>query len=98
MTPEERAHRSAEAMWSTDRASKWFGMEIVSVSPAVEQVRVRTPEVRVTRVENTADEGIEIVGVTSDGIEIIEAEVATPPASGGGHNGQAAQDGIVFLD
>ena len=32
MTPEERAHRSAQAMWSTDQASKWFGMEIVSVS------------------------------------------------------------------
>lgn len=28
MTPEERAWRSAEAMWAGDAASKWFGMEI----------------------------------------------------------------------
>jgi len=28
MDGKERAHRSAEAMWSTDQASQWFGMEI----------------------------------------------------------------------
>ena len=28
MTPKERAEKSAEAMWSTDDASKWVGMQI----------------------------------------------------------------------
>lgn len=32
MTPETRAHKSAEAMWADDNASPWFGMEIVEVS------------------------------------------------------------------
>lgn len=31
MTPKERAERSADAMWSKDRASKWFGMRIDDV-------------------------------------------------------------------
>ncbi|KRS19482.1 hydroxyphenylacetyl-CoA thioesterase PaaI [Roseovarius indicus] len=31
MTPKERAQKSAEAMWKDDRASQWFGMEIVEV-------------------------------------------------------------------
>ncbi|MEQ9675710.1 MAG: hydroxyphenylacetyl-CoA thioesterase PaaI [Roseovarius indicus] len=31
MTPKERAENSAEAMWKDDRASQWFGMEIVEV-------------------------------------------------------------------
>ena len=31
MTPKERAKKSAEAMWKDDRASQWFGMEIVEV-------------------------------------------------------------------
>ncbi len=31
MTPKERAERSAEAMWSGDRASAWVGMEIANV-------------------------------------------------------------------
>ena len=31
MTPKERAEKSAEAMWKGDRASQWFGMEIVEV-------------------------------------------------------------------
>ncbi len=31
MTPEERAERSAKAMWGDDNASKWAGMEIVRV-------------------------------------------------------------------
>jgi acyl-CoA thioesterase len=31
MTPRERAERAAQAMWSDDRASAWFGMEILSV-------------------------------------------------------------------
>lgn len=32
MTPEERAKKSALAMWQCDQASKWLGMEIVTVS------------------------------------------------------------------
>ncbi|MDW4496451.1 hydroxyphenylacetyl-CoA thioesterase PaaI [Sulfitobacter sp. D35] len=31
MTPTERAERAAQAMWSTDEASKWFGMQIDAV-------------------------------------------------------------------
>ncbi len=31
MTPKERAEKSAESMWRGDRASQWFGMEIVEV-------------------------------------------------------------------
>ena len=33
MTPEERAHRCADAMWATDRASQALGMRIASVGP-----------------------------------------------------------------
>ena len=32
MTPDERAKLSADAMWSDDHASKWFGMQIDEVS------------------------------------------------------------------
>lgn len=32
MTPDERAKRSADAMWVGDNASKWFGMSIDEVS------------------------------------------------------------------
>jgi len=31
MTPKERAEKSAKAMWSTDGASQWLGMVLVSV-------------------------------------------------------------------
>jgi acyl-CoA thioesterase len=31
MTPQERATRAAEAMWSDDGASQWLGMTLVSV-------------------------------------------------------------------
>lgn len=31
LTPKERAQRSAQAMFSTDNASKWFGMTIMEV-------------------------------------------------------------------
>jgi len=31
MTPKERAEASAKSMWSTDGASQWLGMSIVSV-------------------------------------------------------------------
>lgn len=33
MTPQERAERSAAAMWATDAASKWLGMTLDSVGP-----------------------------------------------------------------
>jgi acyl-CoA thioesterase len=33
MTEEERARRSARAMWAEDRASPWFGMELDAVGP-----------------------------------------------------------------
>ena len=33
MTPDERAQRSAEAMWATDAASKWLGMSLDAVGP-----------------------------------------------------------------
>jgi len=32
MTPETRATRSAAAMWASDAASKWLGMQIISVT------------------------------------------------------------------
>lgn len=31
MTPKDRAAKSAAAMWASDEASKWFGMEIAEV-------------------------------------------------------------------
>ena len=34
MTPKERAQKSAAAMWSDDRASGWFGMELIDVDEA----------------------------------------------------------------
>jgi acyl-CoA thioesterase len=43
LTPQERARRSAEAMWAGDRASQALGMRIVEVSPgrAVLEMTVR---------------------------------------------------------
>lgn len=31
LTPEERAAKSAEAMWTNDDASKWMGMKVITV-------------------------------------------------------------------
>ena len=31
MTPQERARKVAETMWADDRASTWFGMELVEI-------------------------------------------------------------------
>ncbi|WP_341236159.1 hydroxyphenylacetyl-CoA thioesterase PaaI [uncultured Sulfitobacter sp.] len=31
MTPKQRAQKAADAMWSDDRASGWFGMELIDV-------------------------------------------------------------------
>ncbi|MDJ0824054.1 MAG: hydroxyphenylacetyl-CoA thioesterase PaaI [Rhodobacter sp.] len=33
MTPQERAERSAAAMWASDDASKWVGMSLQRVTP-----------------------------------------------------------------
>ena len=33
ITAEERAERSARAMWDNDRASKWVGMQLAEVGP-----------------------------------------------------------------
>ena len=33
MTPEERAEKSAAAMWANDAASKWLGMRLDAVGP-----------------------------------------------------------------
>lgn len=33
MTEEERARRSAEAMWATDAASQWLGLRLIDVGP-----------------------------------------------------------------
>lgn len=33
MTPQERAERSAKAMWAGDSASKWLGMRIDEIAP-----------------------------------------------------------------
>lgn len=33
MEPEDRARRSAEAMWAKDAASRWFGMTLDEVGP-----------------------------------------------------------------
>ncbi len=33
MSAQERAERSAEAMWASDDASKWLGMSLEAVSP-----------------------------------------------------------------
>ena len=33
MTPQERAERSAAAMWATDAASKWLGLTLDAVGP-----------------------------------------------------------------
>lgn len=35
MTPQERAARAAEAMWSDDGASQWLGMTLLSVDEGV---------------------------------------------------------------
>jgi len=33
MTPQERAERSADAMWASDAAAKWLGLTLNSVGP-----------------------------------------------------------------
>jgi acyl-CoA thioesterase len=38
LTPQERARRSAEAMWAGDRASQALGMEVVEVGPGTATV------------------------------------------------------------
>ena len=33
MTPQERAEKSAAAMWATDKASKWLGIRLDAIGP-----------------------------------------------------------------
>ncbi len=33
MTPQQRAEKSAAAMWANDRASKWLGMSLDAIAP-----------------------------------------------------------------
>jgi acyl-CoA thioesterase len=40
VTPEQRARRSAEAMWTGDNASQALGMELVTVSPGRATMRM----------------------------------------------------------
>jgi len=40
ITAQERARRSAEAMWSTDGASQWLGMEVISVGPGTATLKM----------------------------------------------------------
>ncbi|KUF11120.1 hydroxyphenylacetyl-CoA thioesterase PaaI [Pseudoponticoccus marisrubri] len=40
MTPKERAERSAAAMWDSDGASQWLGMELVSVDEGQAELRL----------------------------------------------------------
>jgi acyl-CoA thioesterase len=35
MTPKERAHKSAQAMWKNDKASKWIGMQISNMDEGI---------------------------------------------------------------
>ena len=41
MTPQERAERSAAAMWEKDRASKWLGARLDSVGPGQAEMSMR---------------------------------------------------------
>ena len=40
MTPEDRASRSAEAMWASDAASKWVGLTLDHVGPGTARMSV----------------------------------------------------------
>jgi acyl-CoA thioesterase len=41
MTPQERAERSAVAMWAADDASKWLGAELDAVGPGTARMSMR---------------------------------------------------------
>ncbi len=40
ITPQERARRSADAMWAQDRASQWLGLQLVAVGPGTAELRL----------------------------------------------------------
>ncbi len=44
ISAQERARRSTEAMWSTDGASQWLGMEIVSVGPGTAVLKMEVQQ------------------------------------------------------
>ena len=41
MTPEDRARRSAQAMWDQDQASQWLGMSLDHVGPGVAEMSLK---------------------------------------------------------
>ena len=41
MSPEEIARRSGEAMWASDRASRWLGMELMDVRPGTATLQLK---------------------------------------------------------
>ena len=44
ITAEERAQRSAQAMWAEDRASKWLGMSLDRVGPGEAEMSLTVAE------------------------------------------------------
>ena len=44
MTPEERAEKSAAAMWDNDKASKWVGMAITNVDEGVATLELQVQD------------------------------------------------------
>ena len=44
MTPQERAHQAATAMWGRDNASKWAGMELVEVTEGAATLTLQVAE------------------------------------------------------
>ena len=44
MTPEDRARRSAAAMWASDRASQWLGMSLDEVGPGTARMSLDVAE------------------------------------------------------
>ncbi len=44
MTPQERAERSAQAMWENDRASKWLGARLDAVGPGTAELSMEVQE------------------------------------------------------
>ena len=44
VSPEEIARRSGEAMWASDRASRWLGMELIDVGPGTATMQLELTE------------------------------------------------------
>jgi len=41
ITDQERADRSAAAMWANDRATEWLGVELVSVGKGIAEMHMK---------------------------------------------------------